>query len=232
MLLQRSAKEAGIEGGSLKNLQDITRPELFPDYLWHSEGHRGHLPDVSTSSLSMKPPTSSTAAAKRSVSTVFLINKSREFHQRFQNSCFYVQPTVEADVVRYGKRQRSSVTMEDHASIHILEQIGKTADPRYVPPELLKVSDVSFLNEMGLIEEGILSNHRSLEELAAAERKQQQHRAAGEDGREGGTGDDGNFSDFADPEEDEEEDVDYTTNYYASEDESDAEDGGGDEAVF
>ena len=42
LLLQRSAQEAGLDAGNLRSLQDITKPALFPDYEWHSNGHVGH----------------------------------------------------------------------------------------------------------------------------------------------------------------------------------------------
>jgi hypothetical protein len=219
-----------LDDGNLRSLQDITRPKLFPDYEWHSKGQMGHLPENTSnhSDSNLKPAPSSTTAAKQSASAVYLINKSREFQDRFQNSAFYVRPTLEADVVRYGKRPRQ-YPLED-GIIRVLEHMGQTADPRYIPPELLKVSDWASTHEFGL-DDGI-GPKRSLDDLAAAESKQ--HRTTGEEGAAGvGAADDEeNLSDVHDAEEDEEEDADYTTNYYASDNDSDRGDDGGDEAVF
>ena len=38
-LLKRSAFEAGLDDRHIKVLSDITRPPLFPDFLWKSTGH-------------------------------------------------------------------------------------------------------------------------------------------------------------------------------------------------
>jgi hypothetical protein len=291
-MLQRSAKEAGLDH-NLRTLQDITRPRLFPDYEWHSDGHiRRHVSFVndeteemsmamsSTKSNPNKPPTTtSTTAATIAAraSSVYLINKSREIHQRFQSSSYYVLPTLEADVVRYSHQQqqlkqssssktyrnhdhpqRQQHSFEDANCMYVIEQMGRAANPKYVPPELLKVSDGITLHDFGSSDEGLSSNKRSLDALAAAERAEDgrtRHRslllsslsskeepsmiagdtlvggaAGGATGVDtGDAGDDGYPSDLQEAEEEEEEDADYATNYYASEDESD---GGADEAVF
>ena len=216
LLLQRSAQEAGLDAGNLRSLQDITKPLLFPDFEWHSSGQKGHDPTPS----SLQPAQSSSKRA--TAPNIYLINKSREMHHRFQDSPFYVRPSQEVDVVRYNKRPRPL-----EPDVHVAESIGKTADPRYLPEELLPDKLVALplasshkVGELG--EDGTPKRALTLEELAAEE---QRKIATGEEGEEG------ELSDTAEIEEEDEEEVaDYTTNYYASDDESDG--GDGDEAVF
>lgn len=235
LLLQRSAKEAGIE-----SLQDITKNQhLFPDYEWHSSGRVGHTlpgksPPQATPSCSSvtgnegKPTGSALTAVakpKRTASAIYLINKSREIQHRIQNSAFYVHPTQEADVVRYGKEKQQQ---QQRSDLLILKQMGKTADPRYIPRELLRDDDLGSI--FGHDDDAL--KKRSLDDLAAEERADGRKRVT-----TGEKEDDGNLSDaMHDPMDDEEEeDVDYATNYYASEDEASTGGGGiggGDEAVF
>jgi len=238
LLLQRSAKEAGLDEGNLRSLQDITRPQLFPDYEWHSSGRKGHnLPGdpveqpsqqmssaVAAGGDEVKPlqsqPLTALAKPKRSPSTIYLINKSREIHHRFQNSAFYVHPTQEADVIRHGKERQQQ---QQRADLLVLKQMDKTADPHYIPPELLRDDDLG--NIYGL-DTGAFKK-RSLDDLAAEERADRRKR------REKEEEDDGQFSDAADAmDEEEEEDMDYATNHYDSDDEASAGGGAGDEAVF
>jgi hypothetical protein len=248
LLLQRSAKEAGLDDGNLRDLQDITRPKLFPDYEWHSNGRVGHQQQqqqhqdtpAAVPSSSAGPPTSTTT--KRSASAVYLMNKSNAILQRFQASPFYVRPSQEADVVRYGKRQQrqQNFHLADDANRQVLEQMGRSADPRYIPPELLKLAAISSSavssDSAGIgLEEGGELLKKSLDDLAAEEEttKRRPRDAAAGGGDEAAAAEDGNLSDGPSQEaDDEEEDVDYTTNYYASDDESDMGDSAEDEAVF
>jgi len=240
LLLQRSAKEAGLDDGNLRGLQDITRPSLFPDYEWHSNGMQGHdlldenppLPvvsssgdnDASSSSFSGEiktQPLMALAKPKRSAPAIYLINKSREIHHQFQNSAFYVQPTQEADVIRYGKEREREQRRPD---LLVLKQMGKTADAEYIPPELLRDDDLESVYGH---DDGNFKK-RSLDDLAAEERADRRKRTV-ENGEDG----DGNLSDTMQDaiEEEEEEDADYGTNHYDSEEEGEGV-GGGDEAVF
>jgi hypothetical protein len=263
--------EAGLDQ-NLRTLQEITRPRLFPDYEWHSDGHMRHVSPLESEieaqeakaakSNKRTPPTtassSTTTVTKRSTTSVYLINKTREIHQRFQGSAYYVLPTFEADVARYSTQRQekdnnttptTNANFEDANCMHVIHQMGKTADPRYVPPELLKLSDPASLydtNDDGLLSSS--SKKRPVDPLKEAENEERKSSKGGGDdagaavadpaasgttapaaGTTNNNEDDDNFSDFQDADEDEEEDADYATNYYASEDESD---GGGDEAVF
>lgn len=230
LLLQRSAKEAGLDERNLRNIQDLTKPQLFPDYEWHSSGRSGHnLPGEpivqpsfveSSSIIDGKPQLQAVAKPKRTPKTIYLINKSREIHDRFQNSAFYVHPTQEADVIRHGKERQQQ---QQRADLLILKQMGKTADPDYIPPELLRDEDLD--NLYGSDDETF--RKRSLDDLAAEERADRRRR------RENDGEDDGQFSDAAEAmDEDDEDDVDYATNHYESDDEDSMGGVGGDEATF
>jgi hypothetical protein len=216
LMLQRSAQEAGLDGSNLRSLQDITKPQLFPDYNWHSSGQ-----------LLGDAPPESTQAQKRSPSTIYLINKSREMHHRFQTSPHYVRPTQEVDVVRYGKRPRPV-----EPDVAVLEDMGKkVAQAKYLPPELLQKTGIALLSMKELNASDSLGPSKvlTLEELATQELERRRREAATAEG-EDGDGDE-NSDDAQEQDEEEEEVADYTTNYYESEDESD---GGGDggEATF
>jgi len=234
LLLQRSAKEAGLDDGNLRSLQDITRPELFPDYEWHSSGKKGHIQpgDVVVQPSSTVAAGASTnggndgnsmtalAKPKRSPATIYLINKSREIHHRFQNSAFYVHPTQEADVIRHGKERQHQ---QQRADLLILKHIGKTADPRYIPSELLRDDDLGSVYG----QDHSAFKKRSLDDLAAEERADRRKR------REDEGEEDGQFNDAPEAmDEESEEDVDYGTNHYESEGDESAGGGAGDEAVF
>jgi hypothetical protein len=223
LLLQRSAQEAGLDAGNLRGLQEITKPLLFPDFEWHSSGQNGHDPTPA----SLQPAQSSSKRA--TAPNIYLINKTREMHHRFQESPFYVRPSQEVDVVRYNKRPRPV-----EPDVHVAHSIGKTADPRYLPEELLPDKAIPLtattsleVGEVG--EDGAPKRALTLEELAAEEqRKKVSGQGDGEEGEENGE-----FSDTELVEEEGEEEVaDYTTNYFASDDESGDDGGGGDEAVF
>mmetsp|Transcript_1971 Transcript_1971/g.4302 ORF Transcript_1971/g.4302 Transcript_1971/m.4302 type:complete len:246 (+) Transcript_1971:69-806(+) len=228
LLLQRSAKEAGLDDRNLRNLQDITKPQLFPDYEWHSNGRKGHNlpgePIVQASSVLSAAAENgaelvAVAKPKRSAKSIHLINKSREIHDRFQNSAYYVQLAQEADVIRHGKERQQQ---QRRADLLILKQMSKTADPQFIPPELLRDEDLD--NVYGSDDDTF--RKRSLDDLAAEERADRRKR------REEEGEDDGQFSDAPDAmDEEEEEDADYGTNHYESGDES-AGGGGDDEAVF
>jgi hypothetical protein len=223
-MLQRSAQEAGLDASNLRSLQDITKPKLFPDYEWHTNGTMGHEEEQPTNTApEAQPSAPPPPAAKRSPSTVYLINKSREFHHRFQNSPYYVRPTQEIDVVRFGKRP-----CPVEPDIRVLEHIGKTADSRYVPEELLeRKRRAQQLSMKELMSEDEPNKFKTLEELAEQELKERRLAAALAEEE------DGDISDTVEQEEEEDEgDGDYAIEHYGSDDESDGGGGGGDEATF
>lgn len=209
LLLQRSAQEAGLGSSSLKSIQDITKPALFPDYEWHSSGRQLNHPPINSNSRSEQ---------QKAASLNYLIRKSRDIHHRFQNSHSFVRPTQEADVNRFGKRQRPI-----EPDVYFLSQIGKVADPQFFPPELLTKDNV-----LGGDEDGVATKRMTLEEIAQNELKKR--RQAAENNDEDGDaemGDDWNHQEDNDAEEVD----DYITNYYASDDDE-GSDGGDGEATF
>jgi hypothetical protein len=103
--------------------------------------------------------------------------------------------------------------------VFFLSQIGKGADPRFFPPELLK-TDSAFAGDGN---DGFSKKKLTLEEMAAVEMKKR--RAAAEDGEDGEDGD----LPIQEEDEVEEEVDDYITNYYASDDDSGGEGGDGEE---
>jgi hypothetical protein len=197
-----------LDANNLRNLQDITKPKLYPDYEWHSTGAKWDPEEP------VEPP-----AAKRSASTIYLINKTREIHHRFEQSPYYVRPTIESDVVRYGKRPRPV-----EPDISVLEHIPKMADPDFMPPELLQKTTTQLSMKELMATAGVPAKSLTLEELAAQELKRRREALDAEE--------EGNLSDI-EVEEDEEEDevADYTANYYASDDDEGGDEGG-DEATF
>ncbi|KAL3939065.1 MAG: hypothetical protein SGBAC_006148 [Bacillariaceae sp.] len=206
LLLQRSAQEAGLGSSSLKTIQDITKPALFPDYEWHSSGRQLNQPPIITNSR---------AEQQKAASMNFLIRKSRDIQHRFQNSPSFVRPTQEVDINRYGKRQRP---MEP--DVYFISQIGRVADPLYFPPELF-TKDMVF----GGDDDGVATKKMTLEEMAQNELTQRRQAAANKE--EDGDGDAEMEDDLNNQEEDngEEEVDDYITNYYASDDEESADGG-------
>ena len=204
LLLQKSAQEAGLDSSNLRNLQDLTKPSLYPDYEWHSSGKMGHEHPPST--------------AQRSASTAYLITTSRNLQYRFQNSPFFVRPTQEVDVVRYGKRPRP-LEPDDF----VLEHMGMAADSRYIPEELLPKRGLTQQLSMKELNEDA-PKARTFEQLTQDHWDASQNaETLAEDGVE--------EEDIDDIHEEEEEVEDYNKNYYESEDDSDSG-GGGEEATF
>mmetsp|Transcript_21810 Transcript_21810/g.62111 ORF Transcript_21810/g.62111 Transcript_21810/m.62111 type:complete len:240 (+) Transcript_21810:104-823(+) len=219
LLLQRSAKEAGLDDKNLRSLQDITKPQLYPKFELHSSGQRRDQEDPDNAK-----------AEKRSPSTVYLINKSREIHHRFQASPFHVRPTQEVDVVRYGKRPHPV-----QPDIAIMEHAGRRINnDSYFPTELLRTTGGAALSmkELNALD-GSPKKAMSLEEIAANELKRRREERAARDGdSDNEEEEEGNISDTIVHEEEEDEEVaDYTINHYESEGEEEM-DGGDGEATF
>jgi hypothetical protein len=244
--LQQAAKEAGID---LKNpsqaIDDITHPRLFPDFEWHSSGKLTHqVAAAAMAAQSLVPKSSSSAGLTETKCwtgvSAAMISTSREIPQKMQASPFFVLPRVEPDVIRYGKRPRPL-----EADALLVEYMGGTARPPYVPPELIKRD--STADSTGGAGSVLTSSTRrkSLDELAAEEaaNKKTKNNNSGNSATTGGGAGDGddddedavgaNLSDLEQEQDDEEGDVDYTQNYYASDEDTDVGDvDGGEEAVF
>jgi hypothetical protein len=141
-LLKRSASEAGLDDRHLKVLSDITRPQLYPDFLWHSTGKYWNEEEASN-----KEGFRSGAAAvqlsptKRPASMISLIKKHRELTKRFQNGPHFVRPTVVIDIVRHCDREKHANSLSSPDSL-VLASFSKSnclfaSDQRYFPSELL-----------------------------------------------------------------------------------------------
>jgi hypothetical protein len=144
-LLKRSASEAGLDDRHLKVLSDITRPPLYPDFLWRSTGKYWTEDDATNNGcLGMGTESVQIPSTKRPASMISLINKHREFTKRFQNSPHFVRPTAVSDIVRYCDRQKHANSSSAPDSI-VLASFSKSnrrlaTDQRYFPSELLNMN--------------------------------------------------------------------------------------------
>ena len=163
-LLKRSASEAGLDDRHIKVLSDITRPPLFPDFLWKSSGHywneeEGDAALKTQDLLQQHPvktettttPSLSASNKKLPASMISLIHKQRELTKRFQYSSYYIRPTTTVDIVRYADRVDSNKNPMQHSSpdVTILASLSTLssnssskntpfiADAKYFPEELL-----------------------------------------------------------------------------------------------
>jgi hypothetical protein len=120
-LLKRSASEAGLDDRHVKVLSDITRPPLFPDFLWKSSGNYwneeeeidssnnninglGLQPQQQQSMKSEAPSPAAVTPRKLPAAMASTNDKQREMNRRFQNAPFYIRPGVHVDIVRYSDR--------------------------------------------------------------------------------------------------------------------------------
>lgn len=123
LFLQRSAQESGLDERNLRSIQDLTRPDLFPDILWHSSG-RNWVAEEESQEL---------VQSKRSQSAIYSIRKSREIQHRMQSSPYYLRPSEEVDIARHRKRTASNIPCDKK----VLKKIGNAAKLQYIPAELL-----------------------------------------------------------------------------------------------
>ena len=202
LLLQKSAQASGLDDRNLRTLQDLTRPTLFPDLMWHSSGKMWKTEEESTS----------IQQTKRSSSAIYMIRKSREIHLKMQESVYHVRPAQEADVARYRKRPRAPEMPPDKI---VLKHVGKSvANPSYIPDELLRPAKPrSVGTKLDGLNSGPGAAGESLEEIAARVKRDM--------ATEGEEDEEGLEEDVGVEEEDEEDEVeDYMVDHYASEDES------------
>jgi hypothetical protein len=204
--LKQSAQEAGLDDRHMKLLSAITRPALFPDFTWHSSGN-GYWDEADDER------SNELVVIKRAASTVYLMNKQRELNDRIQRSCHHIRPAQTVDVVRYNTQQQ--ITAPDVAVMQSMGINGKLAsDEQYFPVLLNKKKGRAGRKKAKLNADGT-------EEL-------EQKESGGEmDRNQKGEEEEDDDDIELELEQGEEEDgEDYTTNYYASDDESDGgEDG-------
>ena len=127
LMMQRSAQESGLDEKNLRSLQDLTKPPLFPDFLWHSSG-QVYKPEHESKEM---------VPVKLTQSAIYLIRKGRDIHHRMHTSPFYLRPSQEVDVTRYRKRPRTQAEACDKT---VIEHLGKIARSTFVPEELLQPS--------------------------------------------------------------------------------------------
>jgi hypothetical protein len=240
LFLKRSAQEAGLDDRNLNQLQDITRPLLFPTYRWHTEKATYEDSEI------VDPPT--LVHPKRTASQVYLMNKQRECRERFHKSAHYVQPLPTVDVVRYGQKNRHVAV-----DVAVLESMGQqhhpyklATDSRYMPPELFRDSrhmagkhpptytDTNTRVEISGDDLPVDTNDDTdnvVQDAAASGTTPANATAANAGVKE----DDEEDEDLVLEEPEEEEIEDYTMNYYESDNESEGDGGGGEdggEATF
>lgn len=249
LYLKRSAQECGLDDRNLRTLQDITRPKLFPNLLWHSNGSMWSGEDDITAAVGdstgtatlLPPPVQPISTPKRQSSTIYLIQKGREIQHRFQTSPQYVRATADVDVVRYRnqhhKRSRTTEPQQfvpDQAALeHYYHGVATEALvdslvlDKYIPQELCatKLSMTRSNSQQAAANVNAAKRaNLSLEEWEAREAKR---RREGEEANPKHPDGDDEGS-LGEPEDaDEEEAEDYITNHYESEGE---ESGGGDNA--
>lgn len=224
LFLQRSAQESGLDERNLKTLQDLAKPTLFPDHIWHStEGQKrgAAVADAATSMMeAQQQQNMPIVQPKRTQSEIYKIRKAREFQHFMHTSPFYLRPSLEVDVTRHvAKRARpdgaiSTSVMQPPCDKAVIEHLGRIATPRFVPPELLMALPKRVVAKGGGSGGGggILDND------------DMEVKAEGEEGEEG--------DDFAEPEEDEDEVEDYAKDYYASDEDGNGDDDGDAEPTF
>lgn len=189
-----------MDDRNLRSLQDLTRPSLFPDIMWHSSGRPWRNEEEAKE----------IKQTKRSASSIYLIRKSREIHMQMQESVYFVRPQTEVDIVRYRKRPRTSELSCDRA---ILEHMGKNvANSSHVPEELLQRRTKKTAKASAKTKSGDLS----IDDIAAKVKNE----------IEGEGEDDEQIVDQVEDEDEEDDGEDYVRDYYQSEDESA---GGGDD---
>jgi hypothetical protein len=131
-LLKRSAAEAGLDDRHIKVLSDITRPALFPDFLWKSTGRYWNEDDEANNTgdgvnvnvniddkskmdiLSLQP--SNASVKKLPAAMMSTIQKQRELTHRFQMAPYFVRPNTVVDIVRYSDRLDAKSGIHAHTA--------------------------------------------------------------------------------------------------------------------
>mmetsp|Transcript_19250 Transcript_19250/g.28480 ORF Transcript_19250/g.28480 Transcript_19250/m.28480 type:complete len:220 (+) Transcript_19250:100-759(+) len=155
LFLQRSAQESGLDERNLRSIQDLTRPDLFPDILWHSSG-RNWVAEEESQEL---------VQSKRSQSAIYSIRKAREIQHRMQSSPYYLRPQEEVDIARHRRRTTSNIPCDKK----VVKKIANAATLRYIPAELLLKTSPRFPNgsstgKKNVTFDGLASQHVEGEE--------------------------------------------------------------------
>lgn len=227
-LLKRSAQDAGLDEKALEQWTTASSAptnEIFPDLLWES-----HFRYFRTSnqfgdeSISQEPPgvSEDPPAAEYTAKNIFLSNKATELRTRFQQSPYYIKGPVDTMEVKqmasYNDDDKAQITGQGPPPIERLRCFLGRDLTELLPLELFTHSTVAQGGQKRSSSANKARAARTLDELAKHEDSKSTNRHEGED--------DIPVYDHID---DDEAAVDYTTNYYASEDESDGE---GNEPTF
>lgn len=227
-----STKECGLDPKN-RSFQDAP---MFKEILLHSSGNQrmlnliNHERDqggnqVGEKDVGQLEAPKQLSGVKRTLQTVFLIEKGVQIHNRIQNSVFYVRPSKNVpDAIRYSDSTRPPPQIDASAVLSsCLEGRKKTALGSYVPDELVsgQVQVETGRLFSSIDAENVTAKDVNLNEFENKEGRGQ--RTGSIDGAEGE--EDEEF------EQGEEEDgEDYITNYYESEGEE--SEGGGGEPTF
>jgi hypothetical protein len=205
-LLKRSAAEAGVDNSVA--LEDITKPKLYPDFLWFSDGTYwdGQTPATT--------PTATGAAdvtKRQPPGAVKLMNKQRELSARFQ--------------AVYRDLHETEVMGPVPPDEALLQSFSKTnrklvEDTRYFPEDLVASKKVKAAAKA--------KKASVLVKLEQLENKEETE--VPDTTKSGLEEEEDDLEPLSEEEEDLEADLDYTKDYYGSEDEDDA--GADDEAVY
>jgi hypothetical protein len=207
-LLKRSAAEAGLDSSAA--LEDITKPKLYPDFLWCSDGTGW---DGETTTTTTTTAAAAAEASKLQPSTVKLMNKQRELSARFQ--------------AVYKDLHETAVMPPLPPDEVLLQSFSKTnrklvEDTRYFPEDLVaskKVKAAAKAKKASVL--------TKLEELESKEKKT----IVPDPAKSGVEEEEDDLDPLSEEEEEDlEADLDYTKDYYGSEDED--ETGADDEAVY
>mmetsp|Transcript_46345 Transcript_46345/g.69009 ORF Transcript_46345/g.69009 Transcript_46345/m.69009 type:complete len:247 (-) Transcript_46345:117-857(-) len=228
LFLKRTAQECGLDDRNLRSLQDITRPALYPDLGWLSNGSGTY--DVGgpvLSSESDQKQKGKVASTKRTSQTVYLIRKQRELWHRQKALAYFVNnpnSQHQVDVARYSKQKKIKTAREQE----LQAIMGRNAcSSLYVPQELIVVKKQrkkAAIAGADIVPDAAPSS-ATLEALA-----QKEHDPSAKPQEEG---DELGADEIIEDEGEEDEAEDYVTNYYASDDESgDGEDGEDGEPTF
>ena len=236
MLLKRTAAEAGLDHAAV-SLQEIVRPSLFPDMLWHSAGgalaavvnQHDAAPTKDSSVLLVKqedtttmgdPPDAAATLAPDGTNgdvkietpsnVVIPLNKIK------RPSNVTALMNKQRDLWRAFSKSSHYIRPAQHVDVVRYSATRPTnalfarmlEDERYVPPELLRPPPAKPTS-VGLLDAD------NVDDSSKNEQAEEGDEAVNEE---------------VEDVEDDDEVEDYTTNYYASDDDDD--DGSGGEATF
>lgn len=197
--LKRSAAEVGAD--ATKVIDEIVHPRFYPDFRWRSSGGLLGDDDDDVDTEQSIP----LAKTKRPVSLVKLLNKQREMTSRRQASPHFLSSNKSLS-----DGYTINTTIPDREVLNSFSSTNRklATDERYFPAELLRSNDAVAVPVSSLSSRLVLNDAES-DEGSEDELKEEIDLDLAE----------------ATQEEDFEEALDYTTNYYNTDDEDNDSDG-------